>query len=160
MKTYTCSCGNTYTENIAKTGHSYDNGKVTKNATCSAAGVKTYTCKNCGATRTESISATGHDWKHHEATGHEEQVLVKAAWDETVTEGHVICNGCGKDFGAGETATEAWADHAMVDFFDNCENYTVKSVTISTVHHDAVYETKWVQDTAAYDECTKCGSRR
>ena len=86
VKTYTCSCGDTYTENIAKTGHSYDNGKVTKNATCSAAGVKTYTCKNCGATRTESISATGHDWKHHEATGHEEQVLVKAAWDETVTE--------------------------------------------------------------------------
>ena len=160
VKTYTCSCGDTYTENIAKTGHSYDNGKVTKNATCSAAGVKTYTCKNCGATRTESISATGHDWKHHEATGHEEQVLVKAAWDETVTEGHVICNGCGKDFGTGESANNAAGEHVMMDFFDNCENYTVKSVTISTVHHDAVYETKWVQDTAAYDECTKCGSRR
>ena len=160
MKTYTCSCGDTYTKNIAKTGHSYDNGKVTKNATCSAAGVKTYTCKNCGATRTESISATGHNWKHHEATGHEEQVLVKAAWDETVTEWHEICNQCGKDFGSGNAAAESAVLHVAGLDGTDCYSYSSKPVTTGTVHHDAVYKTKWVQDTAAYDECTKCGSRR
>lgn len=160
VKTYTCSCGDTYTENIAKTGHSYDNGKVTKNATCSAAGVKTYTCKNCGATRTESISATGHDWKHHEATGHEEQVLVKAAWDETVTEVHTFCNQCGKDFGAGNAGADAAVLHVAGLDGTDCYSYSSKQVTTGTVHHDAVYKTKWVQDTAAYDECTKCGAKK
>lgn len=160
VKTYTCSCGDTYTENIAKTGHSYDNGKVTKNATCSAAGVKTYTCKNCGATRTESISATGHNWKHHEATGHEEQVLVKAAWDETVTEWHEICNQCGKDFGSGNAAAESAVLHVAGLDGTDCYSYSSKQVTTGTVHHDAVYKTKWVQDTAAYDKCTKCGAKK
>ena len=160
VKTYTCSCGDTYTENIAKTGHSYDNGKVTKNATCSAAGVKTYTCKNCGATRTESISATGHNWKHHEATGHEEQVLVKAAWDETVTEVHTFCNQCGKDFGAGNAGADAAVLHVAGLDGTDCYSYSSKQVTTGTVHHDAVYKTKWVQDTAAYDKCTKCGAKK
>lgn len=31
---------------------------------------------------------------HHDATGHNEQVLVKAAWDETITTGYK-CSGCG-----------------------------------------------------------------
>ncbi|MCM1365543.1 MAG: hypothetical protein NC122_10560, partial [Faecalibacterium sp.] len=49
--THTCSvCGDSYTDNIIKaTGHSYDNGKVTKSATCTSTGTKTYTC-SCGDT--------------------------------------------------------------------------------------------------------------
>ncbi len=35
--------------------HTWDAGKVTKAATTTAAGVKTYTCTICGATKTESI---------------------------------------------------------------------------------------------------------
>jgi hypothetical protein len=35
--------------------HAWDTGKVTKAATTTAAGVKTYTCKSCGATKTEDI---------------------------------------------------------------------------------------------------------
>ena len=41
-------------------GHSWDNGKVTKAATCTTAGTKTYTCTRCKKTRTETIAATGH----------------------------------------------------------------------------------------------------
>ena len=44
----------------AALGHSWDNGKVTKAATCTAAGTKTYTCTHCKKTRTETIAATGH----------------------------------------------------------------------------------------------------
>ena len=44
----------------AALGHSWDNGKVTKAATCTAAGTKTYTCTRCKKTRTETIAATGH----------------------------------------------------------------------------------------------------
>lgn len=46
-----CSCG----EKADSQAHSFDGGKVTKAATESAEGVKTFTCTVCGATKTESI---------------------------------------------------------------------------------------------------------
>ncbi|MBR5365641.1 MAG: hypothetical protein IK132_05320, partial [Clostridia bacterium] len=42
-------------ENNAALGHSWDAGKVTKEPTATATGVKTYTCKRCGTTKTETI---------------------------------------------------------------------------------------------------------
>ena len=51
------------------TGHSWDNGKVTKKATCTEKGVKTYTCKNDSKhKKTESIAATGHSWDNGKVT--------------------------------------------------------------------------------------------
>ena len=51
------------TMTIAALGHDWDEGAVTKEATCTQAGVKTYTCKRDGShTRTEEIPALGHDW--------------------------------------------------------------------------------------------------
>ena len=45
-------------------GHTWNSGTVTTQATCTAAGVKTYTCTDsgCGATKTEAIAALGHSW--------------------------------------------------------------------------------------------------
>ena len=45
---------------VAALGHSWDGGKITKAATCTTAGTKTYTCTRCKKTRTETIAATGH----------------------------------------------------------------------------------------------------
>ena len=42
--------------------HSWDSGKITKPATCTEAGEKTFTCTLCETTRTEEIPATGHTW--------------------------------------------------------------------------------------------------
>ena len=42
--------------------HAWNSGKVTKAATCTANGVKTYTCTKCKATKTEAIKATGHSY--------------------------------------------------------------------------------------------------
>ena len=45
--------------------HVYDKGVITKAATCTKDGVKTFTC-NCSATRTEAVAKLGHnmgDWK-------------------------------------------------------------------------------------------------
>ncbi len=40
--------------------HSWNSGTVTKSATCTTDGERTYTCTSCGATKTSAISATGH----------------------------------------------------------------------------------------------------
>ena len=48
------------TETIPALGHAWDGGAVTKAATCTEAGVKTYTCSRCGEKKTETIPATGH----------------------------------------------------------------------------------------------------
>ena len=47
---------------IKKENHKWDSGKVTKQATCVAQGVKTYTCTVCGATKTETLPITEHSW--------------------------------------------------------------------------------------------------
>ena len=47
---------------INKLGHTWDNGVITKEATETEEGVKTYTCKTCGATKTEKIPVTSHHW--------------------------------------------------------------------------------------------------
>lgn len=65
VKTYTCECGDSYTETIPATGHNYGDFVVTKPATCTADGVKTKTCANCNDKIIESIPKTGHtssDW--------------------------------------------------------------------------------------------------
>ena len=46
-------------EFIESTGHSYES-KVTTDATCEDAGVKTFTCSACGDSYTDVIPATGH----------------------------------------------------------------------------------------------------
>ena len=79
-KTYTCDCGDSYTESIDPTGHHYEKGEctdcgekdpdhehsyteeITKEPTCTEAGEKTYTCE-CGDSYTEEIPATGHNYK-------------------------------------------------------------------------------------------------
>lgn len=84
---------------------------------------------------------------HHDATGHNETVWVQdtAAWDETVEV--YKCNACGAEVNPSE-----WDTHRMADMdagkFGGYAPYT------KNIHHDATghNETKWVQDTAAWDE--------
>ena len=47
-------------EVVEALGHDMDAGVVTTPATCTEAGVKTYTCGRCGEKETESIPAAGH----------------------------------------------------------------------------------------------------
>lgn len=56
-----CSCGKTISETVIEaTGHDWNNGKTTKEATEDETGVKTYTCKKCGATKSEKIDKIEH----------------------------------------------------------------------------------------------------
>lgn len=61
IKTFTCSCGSSYTESIPATGHSYGDWVITKLATVSAAGEKQRTCKTCGKVEKESIAKLAAD---------------------------------------------------------------------------------------------------
>lgn len=99
--------------------HSYTSS-VTTQPTCCNPGVRTYTC-SCGNSYTESIPATGnHNW-------------VAQTMKQPVCEWHVICNGCGKDFGSGPAAADAAGYHtATSDFYGPCQSYTSKYVQVGT----------------------------
>ena len=60
--THTCACGNSYVDTYTDAlGHAWDNGKVTKPATETENGVKTFTCTRCGETKTETIPKLTHE---------------------------------------------------------------------------------------------------
>ena len=59
--THTCACGESYVDTyVDALGHSWDNGKVTKEPTETETGVKTFTCTRCGETRTETMPVIPH----------------------------------------------------------------------------------------------------
>lgn len=108
-------------EEIPATGnHVWNDGVVTKKATCTEAGEKTYTCTVCGATKSETIPATGHDYQvvgRKDATCDEDGYTgdevckncgdVKSTGSVIPAKGHHDANGdgkcddCGKDIGGG-----------------------------------------------------------
>lgn len=57
--TYTCDCGDSYTEAIPKKAHEYE-VTVTKEPTCTEEGMETKVCKICGDTIETPIPALGH----------------------------------------------------------------------------------------------------
>ena len=71
-----CSCGDKQTKAIDALGHDWDDGEITKAATCSVPGEKTFHCKRagCTATKVEVIKAD-HVWGEPTAvTGGEGEV--------------------------------------------------------------------------------------
>lgn len=67
---YVCDiCGWHLTEQLKATGHTPDEGKVTKEPTCTEPGRRAYTCKTCGfVLKTEEVPATGHSLDEGEVT--------------------------------------------------------------------------------------------
>lgn len=82
------SCGAVVdTKTIPAAGHKWNEGTVTKEATCTEAGEKTYTCDVCGKTKTEAIPATGHKG---------EWVVVKEATETETGLKKLVCTVCGE----------------------------------------------------------------
>lgn len=115
--------------------------------------------KTSGASHTHSWNAQT-TVVHHPETGHNEQVLVKEAWTEKIPiyemDEKSICNACGADITWNEY--EHTKEHALKG-----ENAAHHSEWVSTVvgydevYHEAQYTTKWVQDSAAWDETVTTG---
>ena len=74
---------------IPKINHSWDEGKITKVATCAVAGVKTYTCTKCKTVKTEAIPATG---KHQNTELRNKKEATCTAEGYT---GDTYCKDCG-----------------------------------------------------------------
>lgn len=101
-----------------------------------------------------------HDWVAQYKTvnvpekGHNEQVLVKDAWDEQVEikemRSHDICSSCGEDLTGTDISSHVYQH--MINGDDKGGHYTKWSEDVigyKTVHHDAVYETRYVVDSPA-----------
>ena len=73
---------------LPKTDHIWDPGKVTQNATCTAKGIKTFTCTVCNSTRIEEIPATGHKNKIT-------KFAKKASCKSDGYTGDIYCQDCG-----------------------------------------------------------------
>ena len=58
VKTFSCECGDSYTEEIAATGHRFGSYVYNNDATYEANGTETATCSVCGATDTRTKSGT------------------------------------------------------------------------------------------------------
>lgn len=73
VKTFTCSCGSSYTEAIAKTEHRYRGKEVWP--TCESKGYTTYTCRDCGHSyrgNYKDIVDHSYSWEDHAPTCEEE----------------------------------------------------------------------------------------
>lgn len=107
-----------------------------------------------------------HSWTaqtkvvHHPATGHNEQVVVKEAWTEKIpiyeTVAIEVCNACSADITA--NVYEHTKAHALKG--ENAAyhtEYVQRQTGTDTIHHPAEYTTRWVQDSAAWDETVTTG---
>lgn len=148
-----------------------DSGK--KSAQSSGTSNQTKPASAAGSKGTDSSSGTAnkpaahtHTWVkyvantiQHKEEGHYETKVVKEAYDEPQYSAKVVC-GCGKAF----DTVEEWADHQIDD--DCILGYSVKSVEVGKIHHDAETTQVWVVDKPAYAEyvygekCSGCGATK
>ena len=125
--------------------HTWDEGKVTTEPTCTKAGVKTYTCTVCKETKTEAIAALGHKWDDGKVTTEptctEEGVKTYTCTvcKETKTEaiaalGHVDadkdnkCDRCGEKLG--EDPKPTYSDFTDLDpngWYHDGINYMIEN---------------------------------
>lgn len=155
------------TSNKSNTSTSNKKQETTKPATNSGS-------NKDNSNKTETKSVHQHNYVaqthvvHHEATGHNEPYVVQDAWDEQVTTYEDYpwdcCNVCGADCTA-DPGGHAYQHAIKGEGGGHHTEYDSRPVT-KTVHHDAVYGTRWVQDTEAYDETVvdgyvcSCGARK
>ena len=157
-------------EHTVHTEHKWDEGVVTKEATCTEAGEKTYTCTVCNATRTEKIEATGHKYST------EWTIDKEATCTESGSKSHhcTVCDArteeteikaTGHKWDEGKVTKEATCTEAGEKTYTCTVCKETKTEEIKATGHK--YSTEWTIDKeATYTEpgskshhCTVCGAR-
>lgn len=116
-----------------------------------------------------------HDWVAQYKTvnvpekGHNEQVLVQDAYDEPTYgyEYHSFCNTCGLDLTANGINDAQHVKQHMLNGEGGSTTQKPVEVQTGTIHHEAVYETRYVVDSPATTKqeltgykCSSCGKTR
>ena len=171
-------------DNTASTTHTSSN----KNNTSSSSKPSNSSSNNSGISKPSNNSGSNsnsskpaehtHNWVAQYKTvnvpekGHNEHVLVQAAYDEQVPitemKAHDICNQCGADLT--DTDIPAHMENSYLNG-GNCGGHHTEwretVVGYKTVHHDAVYETRYVVDSPTTTKqeltgykCSSCGKTR
>ena len=101
--------------------------------------------------------------------GHNEQVLVQAAYDEPIYgyEYHSFCNTCGLDLTANGINDAQHVKQHILNGEGGSTTQKPVEVQTGTIHHEAVYETRYVVDSPATTKqelvgykCSGCGKTR
>lgn len=101
--------------------------------------------------------------------GHNEQVLVKDAYDEPTYgyEYHSFCNTCGVDLTENGINAAQHVKQHMLNGEGGSTTQKPVEVQTGTIHHEAVYETRYVVDSPATTKqeltgykCSGCGKTR
>lgn len=159
---YKCSvCGETKDVTLDNPlSHTWDNGKVTKEPTCTETGIKTFTCTNCGTTREETIEATGHL--------HKETKNQKAA---TCTEdgytGDTYCTDCNTKLESGTVINKlghTWDNGVITkeatETEEGIKTYTCKTCGETKTESIPVTSHHWDQGTITKKAtCTENGEK-
>ena len=122
-------------ETIEKKAHTWDEGKITKNATCTEKGIKTYTCIVCNEIKTEEIPATGH--QHTELRNVKEATCAKAGYT-----GDTYCKDCNTKLNSGETIEKkahTW-DEGKITKNATCTEKGIKTFTCTVCESTRIEE--------------------
>lgn len=101
--------------------------------------------------------------------GHNEQVLVQAAYDEPTYgyEYHSFCNTCGLDLTANGINDAQHVKQHILNGEGGSTTQKPVEVQTGTIHHEAVYETRYVVDSPATTKqeltgykCSSCGKTK
>lgn len=101
--------------------------------------------------------------------GHNEQVLVQAAYDEPTYgyEYHSFCNTCGLDLTANGINDAQHVEQHMLNSEGGSTTQKPVEIQTGTIHHEAVYETRYVVDSPATTKqeltgykCSGCGKTK
>ena len=151
-----------------KTPHTYDEGVVTKAATCTEDGEKTFTCSRDGATKTEVIPAVGHKWDDGtvttpatcEASGVKTYKCLNDGCTETKTE-EIAALGHNYDDGVVTKAATCTEDGVKTFTCQNDKSHTYTEVIPATGHDydDGVVTTKptYTENGVKTFTCHNCG---
>ena len=159
-------CGYTTYEEIPATGvHTWDDGKITTEPTCTQDGVKTFTCTVCEtATYTEAIPALSHDEKTHEAKaptcteiGWEEYVTCEREGCEYTTYVEIPATGVHTWDKGEETKAPTCTEEGETTYTCTVCKTTTKTEPVNKLPHE--HAEKWTSNaTHHWHEC-KCGDK-
>lgn len=160
---YKCSvCGETKDVTLSNPlgEHSWDEGKVTKKATCTEDGEKTYTCTVCNTIKTEVIPATGHQHK-------EVRNAKKATCTEDGYTGDTYCKDCGAKLESGTVINKlghTWDNGVITkeatETEEGIKTYTCKTCGETKTEKIPVASHHWDQGTITKKAtCTENGEK-